>query len=376
MNTTLVNNPSWMILNALPKIGPIALKRLMAQFGSDPSKIFEVSKYDLMQVEGIGETLSDIIIHWQNHFDLNKELEYLSKYNAHFIPCISDDYPPLLKEIYDPPIGLYRLGTYTPKLKTIAIVGSRRSTLYGLKVAKQLSIELAQLGFCIISGMARGADSAAHEGALVANGTTIAVLGSGLDIIYPPENKVLYERIQEAGAIITELPFGTPVDKTTFPRRNRIVSGMVHAIIVVETDIKGGSMITARLAGEQGRQVFAVPGQINHPLSQGCHELIRDGAILCRGIDDILEELNFLTQLDTRTSSTPSTLTKNTPTPTGLSPIETKVYNALTTHTTATSDLIAMQTQEPIQTISSTLLLLELKKLITRRTDGTYEINL
>lgn len=379
MNTTLLEHPSWMILNALPKIGPIALKRLMAQFGSDPSRIFEASKFDLMQVEGIGDTLSDTIINWKNHFDLEKELNRLSEYNAHFIPYTSDDYPPLLKEIYDPPIGLYRLGTYTPKLKTIAIIGSRRSTLYGLKVAKQLSMELAQLGFCIVSGMARGADSAAHEGALAVNGKTVAVLGCGINIIYPPDNKDLYEKIQQSGAIVSELPFGKPADKTTFPRRNRIVSGMAQAIIVVETASNGGSMITARLAGEQGRQVFAVPNRIDQLSSKGCHELIRDGASLCTSIDVILEELNYLTQLDLPLTPPPSHKPlpplKNAPPPTNLSPIENKIYNALKAHTIITPDSLSTLIQEPIQTISSTLLLLELKKLTTRRTDGAYEIN-
>lgn len=368
MNTITLENPSWMILNALPNIGPIALKRLMTQFGSDPSRIFEASRAELMQVEGIGETLSEVIINWQNYFDLDKELQRLSQYNARFIPCHSNDYPPLLKEIYDPPIGLYSLGNFSPKLKTIAIIGSRRSTLYGLKVAKQLAMELAQLGFCIVSGMARGADSAAHEGALSVGGKTVAVLGCGPNIIYPPENKDLYERIQQSGAVVSELTFDKQADKTTFPRRNRIVSGMAQAIIVVETSSNGGSMITARLAGEQGRHVFAVPGRIDQPSSKGCHELIRDGASLCTSIDVILEELNYLTQLELPFPSTP-------PTP-DLSQIENKIFCALKAQTIATPDLLCTLTQEPIQKVSSTLLLLELKKLATRRADGTYEINI
>jgi len=383
MNNSVLECPSLLILNALPNIGPIALKRLLAHFGPDPRKIFQASKRSLMQVEGIGDSLSDTILNWKTHFNLEKEIEYLQHYNARFVPSSSPDYPPLLKEIYDPPIGLYFLGNYIPQLKTIAIVGSRRSTLYGLKVAKQLAMELAQLGFCIVSGMARGADSAAHEGALEAGGKTIAVLGSGPNIIYPPENKKLYEKIQESGAVISELPFNKQADKTTFPRRNRIVSGIAQAVIVVETNSNGGSMITAKIACEQGRHVFAVPGRIDQISSKGCLELIREGASLCTGVDVILEELNYLNQLElpltdaTPTTSTSSLISSSPPTFThNLSEIEHKVLTALKAQIVSTVDLLSELTQEPTQKISSTLLLLELKKLAIRYADGTYEINI
>lgn len=371
MKTAILEDPSWMIFNALPNIGPIALKRLMTHFGTNPARIFEASRIELMKVEGIGDGLSEIIANWHSYFNLEKELECLSKHNARFIPCKSEQYPPLLKEIYDPPIGLYCLGNYNPGLKTIAIVGSRRSTLYGLKTAKQLAIELARLGFCIVSGMARGADSAAHEGALSVGGKTVAVLGSGPDIIYPPENRDLYNRIQESGAIFSEFSFGKQADKTTFPRRNRIVSGMAQAIIVVETSSNGGSMITARIAGEQGRHVFAVPGRIDQASSRGCHELIRDGASLCMGIDVILEELNYLTRLELPIQQELGGL--NIP-PDGLSEIETKVFLALQANSIASIDTLSSCTQEPSQKISSALLMLELKKLVARRADGSYEI--
>lgn len=382
MNSTLLESPSLLILNALPNIGPIALKRLLEHFGPDPALIFKATKRTLMQVEGIGDTLSDTIINWKNHFNLEREIEYLKQYNARFLPSNSQDYPPLLKEIYDPPIGLYFLGNYTPQLKTIAIVGSRRSTLYGLKVAKQLSMELAQLGFCIVSGMARGADSAAHEGALEVGGKTVAVLGCGPNIIYPPENKTLYERIKETGAVISELPFNKQADKTTFPRRNRIISGIAQAIIVVETNSNGGSMITAKIACDQGRHVFAVPGRIDQIASKGCHELLREGASLCTGIDVILEELSYLKQLElpiTSTSSSPSSASfasSASLATDNLSEIELKVFEALKAQTVSTVDILSDLICEPAQKIASTLLLLELKKLAIRYADGTYEINI
>lgn len=373
MNTTLLEDPSWMILNGLPNIGPIALKRLLQYFGSDPSKIFEASQAELMKVEGIGKNLSEIIVCWQNYFNLEKELEYLSKYNAHFVSCKSEDYPPLLKEIYDPPIGLYFLGDYRPQSKTIAIVGSRRSTLYGLKIAKELAMELARLDFCIVSGMARGADSAAHEGALSVDGKTIAVLGCGPNIIYPPENKDLYNRIKEFGAVVSEFPFGKQADKTTFPQRNRIVSGISEAIIVIETSNHGGSMITARMAGEQGRHVFAVPGRIDQISSQGCHQLIRDGANLYTCIDDILEELHYSSHIK---KPVQQELTGLNLIPSNLSEIESKVFSALRTKITANIDTLSDFIQESTQATSSALLLLELKKLTVRRTDGSYEIKI
>lgn len=369
MKTTFIDNHPYLILNALPNVGPIALKNLTKRFGSDPHAIFTASKRDLMQVEGIGQTLSDIILNWEKYFNLEKEIQYLADYNAKFIHCQSEDYPPLLKEIYDPPIGLYFLGNYTPRLRTVAIIGSRRSTLYGLKIAKQLAMELAQMDFCVVSGMARGADSAAHEGALEVGGKTVAVLGSGPNIIYPPENKDLYNRIQESGAIISELPFNKQADKTTFPRRNRIVSGIAQAVIVVETNSNGGSMITAKIACEQGRHVFAVPGRIDQPSSFGCHQLIREGASLCTCIDDILEELNYLKQLEL-----PLSLANSPKMDLNLTEMESKVWNALKAQNISTADLLSEMVNEPIQTISSTLLLLELKKLAIRYAGGTYEV--
>lgn len=372
MTNLILEDPSWMILNALPNIGPIALKRLIAHFGTDPVRIFKASRRELMEVDGIGGTLSEVIANWTSYFDLEKELKELSKHKGRFIASNSETYPPLLKEIYDPPIGLYFLGDYIPKKKTIAIIGSRRATLYGLKVAKQLAAELARLGFCIVSGMARGADSAAHEGALSVGGKTVAVLGCGPNVIYPPENKDLYAKIRESGAVVSEFSFGKQADKTTFPRRNRIVSGMSQAVIVVETSSNGGSMITARLAGEQGRHVFAVPGRIDQISSKGCHELIREGASLCTSVDVILEELNYLSQLELPVQQEFGALRED---PSGLSELEKRVFNALRERNIATIDTLSASVDVPSQKISSTLLMLELKKLAAKRSDGSYEIN-
>ena len=189
---------------------------------------------------------------------------------------------------------LHRKGGYLFEQPCIAVVGSRRTTLYGQSVAKKLGSDLARLGFCVVSGLARGIDTAAHEGALSVGGKTAAVLGCGIDIVYPPENLDLYRRIVETGAVLSEFPFGRKADKQTFPMRNRVVAGISEAVVVVESDVQGGAMITARFAGEQGRLIYAVPGRIDQPTSHGCHQLIRDGATLFTGIDDILNELNYL----------------------------------------------------------------------------------
>ena len=204
----------------------------------------------------------------------------MAKAAATFITPRDVGYPRLLKEIHDPPIGLYRKGVYDFAQPCVAIVGSRRTTLYGQSVAKKLAADLARLGFCIVSGLARGIDTAAHEGALSVGGKTAAVLGCGIDIVYPPENLALYRRIEAEGAILSEFPFGRRADRQSFPMRNRVVAGIAEAVVVVETDVSGGSMITARFAGEQGRLIFAVPGRIDQNTSAGCHQLIRDGATL------------------------------------------------------------------------------------------------
>ena len=182
----------------------------------------------------------------------------MAQSHADFIVGGDDAYPKLLKEISDPPIALYRKGSYDFSRPHIAIVGSRRTTLYGQATAKKIGAQLAQLGFCIVSGLARGIDTAAHEGALSVGGKTAAVLGTGLDVIYPPENLGLYRQIEEHGAVLSEFPFGRRADRQSFAMRNRIVAGMCEATVVIESDVDGGAMITARFAGEQGRLLFAV----------------------------------------------------------------------------------------------------------------------
>jgi len=276
------------------------------------------------------------------------------------------------REINDPPIGLYRKGSYAFAHPGVAIVGSRRTTLYGQSVAKKLGAELARLGFCVVSGLARGIDTAAHEGALSVGGKTAAVLGTGIDIIYPPENLGLYRQLEESGAVVSEFPFSRRADKQSFAMRNRIVAGICEAVVVVESDVSGGAMITARFAGEQGRQLFAVPGRIDQSTSAGCHQLIRDGATLLTSVDDILSELNYLGGLR------PAAIGEKAADvaagrPANLTDEEARVFECFRGGSILSTDAIAAQTDLSAASLSAILMMLELKRLIAKRADGTFE---
>ena len=250
-------------------------------------------------------------------------------------------------------------------------MGSRRTTLYGQSVAKKLGADLARAGFCVVSGLARGIDTAAHEGALSVGGRTAAVLGTGVDIIYPPENLALYRQIEEKGAILSEFPFGRRADRQSFAMRNRIVAGMCEGVIVVETDVSGGSMITARFAGEQGRLIFAVPGRIDQPTSAGCHQLIRDGATLLTNVDDVLNELNYLDGL--RPAPIVAGAGLSAETSAALSADENAVLTCFAGGALLSIDRLAALSGLSVAALSSTLMMLELKRRVVKRTDGTFE---
>jgi DNA processing protein len=373
MSDTLTERQAFMILNDLPNIGPITLNRLLQELGGDPRDILNADRRRLESVRGVGPETSAALMNWRTHFDLAREEERLAQAGAVFITAGDEGYPKMLKEIHDPPIGLYRKGSYLFGQPCIAVVGSRRTTLYGQSVAKKLGAELAQMGFCVVSGLARGIDTAAHEGALSVGGKTVAVLGCGIDIVYPPENLDLYRRIADTGAVLSEFPFGRKADKQTFPMRNRVVSGICEGVVVVESDVQGGAMITARFAGEQGRLIFAVPGRIDQSTSQGCHQLIRDGATLLTSVDDILNELSYLDGLRPRAIASEgetSVLEQLLP---QLDANERRVFDSFKGGAMLGPDAIANITGLAAAEISAALMMLELKKLLTKRADGTFE---
>jgi DNA processing protein len=280
----------WIALKSIAGVGNITFPALVDEFGSLPA-IFAAPVSKLSETPGISQNIATAISGFKGWDKVKVELEFLSKNDINIITYQDELYPVKLMNIYDRPPFLYVRGNLNKDDTNIAIVGSRLASTYGKYTTERISRELALKGLTIVSGMARGIDSVAHRGALTAHGRTIAVLGSGLDVIYPPENKKLYADIIQNGAVISEFPLGTPPRSANFPTRNRIISGMSYGVVIVEAGEKSGSLITARLALEQGREVFAVPGSIDAAGSRGTNKLIKQGAKLIENTDDILEEI-------------------------------------------------------------------------------------
>lgn len=372
MSTGLSQAQALMVLNALPHVGPVLLRRLMDAYAGDAVAVLNSSATKLTSVKGVGDKAAETLMAWSGRFDLAKEESALAAKGTRFITQHCADFPEMLRETYDPPIGLYWQGEYTVDRPCVAIVGTRKATLYGLSVARKFGAELAKLGFCIVSGMARGTDTAAHEGALSVGGKTVAVFGCGLDIIYPPENLELYREIVASGAVASEFPFGRRADRQTFPMRNRVVAGMSEAVIVIESDKAGGSMITARFAGEQGRQLLAVPGRIDQASSAGCHQLIRDGATMVTSVDDILEELRYRRVEAQEQELDLGEVSQSAP-PANLSADEQQVLEMFRGGSLFSPDALAEQLGKPIPMVSAALMGLELKRRIVKRADGRFE---
>ena len=281
----------WLALNFIPGIGPVLVRTLLDRFGG-PEHVFKASRRELETVEGIGERLAALITETDIQGKVRSELKLVEELNASIVTFTDKSYPNNLKQIYDPPPLLYVRGDLQAKDDlAISMVGSRLSSSYGRMITERIAGDMARHGVTIVSGMARGIDSAAHRGALSAGGRTIAVLGCGVDIVYPPENRRLFEEITVHGAVISEFPMSTPPEGTNFPRRNRIISGLSLGVVVVQADSRSGSLITAGLALEQNRDVFAVPGNVGMARSRGTNRLIKQGAKLVESADDILEEI-------------------------------------------------------------------------------------
>ncbi len=268
--------------------------RLLEKFGS-PREVFQASFQSLTQLDRVGPTLARAILEFSKQEEVSRELERLDKLEVRMILYNTREYPPLLANIPDPPPILFVRGNILPQDSVaVAIVGSRAASQQGLAVTRRLARELARAGITIVSGMARGIDSEAHKGALAGGGRTLAVLGCGPNVIYPPENRELFFRIIEQGAVLTEYPLDAGPEAVHFPSRNRLISGLCLGVTVVEAAPQSGSLITARLALEQGREVFAVPGHVDFMRSRGTNRLIRQGARLVESAEDILEELGSI----------------------------------------------------------------------------------
>jgi DNA processing protein len=299
-------------LACVPGVGPRLRRRLLDRFGS-PRAVFAASAADVAAVDGIGRRLAADLAELAAAPTADDVLDLCRRESVDVVVQGAVGYPPLLSRIDDPPGLLFVRGRLAPRdALAVAIVGARHATAYGQKVARQLAAALARAGYTVVSGLARGIDAAAHRGALEAGGRTIAVLGSGVLSIYPPEHGDLARQVIDAGAVISELPPLAEPMPGTFPQRNRIVSGLSLGVVVVQAADRSGALITARLAGEQGREVFAVPGAIDCRMSRGCHRLLRDGAKLVESVDDVLEELGPLfettTSAEGRTVHSPAEL--------------------------------------------------------------------
>ena len=280
----------WFALSSVPLVGNVTCRRLVEHFGS-PGKALAASLDELSAVKGVNSSAARSLRSHDGQKAAELAVAALARSGARLVTLLDKEYPSLLKEISDPPPFLYLKGKLPNSSTSIAIVGSRRASDYGISVTARLSRELAEQGVTIVSGLALGVDAAAHRGALQLSGATVGVLGCGIDLIYPPENRGLYREMEEKGAIVSEFAPGTPPDAPNFPRRNRIISGMSRGVLVVEAAERSGSLITARFALEQGREVFAVPGNINFRASRGTNSLIKEGAKLVETVADIMGEL-------------------------------------------------------------------------------------
>ena len=349
-------------LNMLEQVGPITVRRLLETF-EHPEKILAASEATLKRLDGVSEPTAYSIAHWETQINLADEIERCRAFGCEILTEHDAAYPPRLKQIYDPPLVLYVKGQLTSRdHSSVAIVGSRQTTHYGREVARKLSYQLASAGLTVVSGGARGIDSSAHQGALAGQGRTICVLGNGINRVYPPENRQLFDRIVENGALITQFPFDRPADRQSFPIRNRIVAGMSLGTVVVEANASSGAMITANMASDYNREVFAVPGQINSPRSKGCHRLIKQGAKLCESAEDILTEFEYLFPSSRQTGS------EKTP---DLRPEERQLLGLIDGQETHIDDIVR-QSGLSVAAVSVSLLQLEMKGLIAQQPGHLY----
>jgi len=359
----------WLALLLTPGIGTRRFQALLNHIGS-PQEILNTSPKQLIDSKVIPKNVASHLSapDWPQ---VEKQLYWQQQTGNHIITCAEPLYPVLLKEITDPPPLLFIQGDVTTlSRQQVAIVGSRNPTSDGTENTFAFARDLARHSYAITSGLALGVDTAAHKGALASNGTTIAVMGTGPDHRYPKSNRLLADKILQNGALVTEFPVGTPPLAENFPRRNRVISGMSLGVLVTEAALRSGSLITARSALEQGREVFAIPGSIHNPLARGCHSLLRDGAKLVENTQDIIEELGALSSI-IPTPEQPSTLPLfSRP----LDPDEQKVLSSLGFDPSSVDTLVE-RTELTAEELSAILLVLELHNYVKTTPGGHYVRN-
>ncbi len=358
-------------LNMIPGVGPARMRALLEIFHT-PQRVLAAGKAALAAVTGVGPETAAAIAGWESSMDLGAELKRVADFGARVITRDAAEYPAPLRTVENAPFVLYVWGDLRAEdARAIGIVGSRNVTHYGMDTAKRLSYQFALAGYTVVSGLARGIDTAAHMGALAAKGRTVAVIGSGLAKLYPPENLGLAEKIAQSGAVVSEYPMERPADRQTFPYRNRIVAGWGRGLVVAEAGLNSGALITAHQAIEQGRPVYAVPGQIDRPTSAGSNRLIRQGAQLITGADDVLEDLQTLFPAPKREvkAVAPELPLSGENVPAvpvvgaKLSHDETLIATALEAGDLSLDELVAA-TRLPPYKVSGTLTLLEMKRVV------------
>lgn len=354
----MTRTEAWIALNLIPQVGPVRVRKLLARFRT-PERILSAKAAEIAEMEGFGRKQAEEIAGWEAQIDLELELRKIRERELSILTQEDELYPPLLKAIHDPPLVLYVWGELTPKdHNAIGIVGSRHATLYGMNATKKMSFQIAYSGYTVISGLARGIDTAAHEAALAARGRTVAVIGSGIGKLYPPENLALAQRIAENGAVVSEYPVDRMADRQTFPYRNRVVAGWSSGLLVTEAPLKSGSLITAQQATEQGRAVYAVPGPIDKPTSAGCNRLIQQGAKLVMDGADVLDDLMTLFP------TAPKAPRTETPKPAAALTLDEEILlQAIDTEERHVDDLITRSGLTP-GTVNVTLMRLEMKRVI------------
>lgn len=349
---------AWLTLHLTEGLGPGTCRKLVSHFGG-PEEVLAADERELLHVKGVGEKIASALRRRPSPETVEQEAETAWESGISLIPWDSAAYPQLLKEIHNPPTMLYVRGKSAALCKAgVALVGSRAASTYGRRIAESMARSLAGYGITVISGMAHGIDSAAHHGALSGGGETIAVLGCGVDVVYPQQNKKLYDEIAEGGAVVSEYPLGTQPENYRFPARNRIISGLSLGVVVVEAATRSGSLITAEMALEQGREVFAVPGRIDSVKSAGCHRILQEGAKLVHSVADIVNEL----PLHMNTGNTARCEMKKGPAP-ALRMEEEHVLSCLDVYPQNIEDIIGA-TGLPAPTVNQALLHLELHGLI------------
>lgn len=352
---------AWISLHLIAGLGAESARRLLQRFGS-PASI--LSQPTAQLAECVGLKVATAVTQGTVAEKTSSALRWLEEDGNHLLTLADEDYPARLLEIADPPVVLYMKGRRdllaAANVMALAIVGSRNATPGGLRNAESFARALSQAGITIVSGMALGIDSAAHRGGLDGAGSTIAVVGTGLDLVYPARNKALAHQLAETGLLVSEFPLGTPALANNFPRRNRIISGLSRGVLVVEAALASGSLITARQAGEQGRDVFAIPGSIHSPLSKGCHQLIKQGAKLVDDANDILIELSLAPQI-------------RPPLPaTSIVAVEDTILAAMG-YDPVTVDSLVETTGKPAEKIMARLTELELGGVVAAQPGGKYQ---